>query len=411
MNQNVDGDHANADSQSHSVTVAPDAGGHSKADAHPKGAPRVDTVGADQSICDTQRENVSPPPGAGGQTAIDTHNELAPRSSQNVQGDHFHRDAQSVFVSLNGAGHRAFDSHSSDARPKKTNGRAHGIFDTQLKNGASLGGEGDQQPNDTHGCVVSLPSLVQQVSELWRRRQAWHRAEKSLTLQIKAFCRRLTGGDKDEAGILYKALTKETDHALLEPARLSTLPLFVAREAIETERARLEKYLRKLSLQLPGAAYCEATLGLTSMTMGMLIGECPGINSRGFLDFDTPSRVWKRMGLAVMPDGQRQRAVSGAEAIEHGYNRTRRSVIWTIGDSLIKSKGPYRAVYDQCKAAELVRLAAKGVTVLPSAKITTKLKETGSYMSDGQVHKRAQRLTEKKLLVDLWVKFRDDAKA
>jgi hypothetical protein len=268
--------------------------------------------------------------------------------------------------------------------------------------------EGNHHLHDTREVAVPLTSLVKSVAEMWRRRQAWHRAEKSLTLQIKGFCRRLVGGDKIKADVLYRALMANTDHDMLSAAQFSTLPLMSARKGIESERMALEKQLRELGKQLPGVAFCETTVGLTTMTMASLIGECPGVNSRGFLDFDTPSRVWKRMGLAVI-NGIRQKKVSGADALLHAYSPSRRAVMWTIGASIVKSHGPYRLVYDAMKEKEQARVIAKGLTILPAADIPKDQKDSGLYISEGQIHKRAQRLMEKKLLVDLWVEFRKAA--
>lgn len=89
------------------------------------------------------------------------------------------------------------------------------------------------------------------------------------------------------------------------------------------------------------------------------------------------------MGLAVMPDGTRQRRVGGVEALDHGYAPARRSVMWNIGACIVKAGGPLKAVYDARKAHEAERLATKA-----------------------HAHNRAQRYIEKRFLRDLWVEWR-----
>lgn len=271
-----------------------------------------------------------------------------------------------------------------------------------------------------------LPALVSRIVELWRRRQAWHRAEKSLTLQVKGFCRRLCppivgkeekpsvdeeGGKRKfpknpSADQLYAALMGKGDHPQLPIAMLSTLPLLDSRKGIRAARKAVEKDGERAVLSLPGSDFCLRTPGLTAFTLFAIIGECPGINMRGLLDFATPQRVWKRMGLAVMPDGTRQRLLSGAAAIEAGYNPARRAVVWTIGAALVKAQGPYRELYLRLKEKLRIKAESRGYLVLPSAKIP---KNKEGYVSEGIIHDRAKRLMEKEFLRDLWFEFCKDA--
>lgn len=286
--------------------------------------------------------------------------------------------------------------------------------------------KGDQETVIDHFHIAPLPHLVQQVVELWRRRQAWHRAEKSLSLQIQSFCRRACNGDKAEGRALYEVLCKKEKElhgkkkvsvasqydALLPIVMLSTAPLLDGRKPIEEKREEIEKQLHKLAESLPGYSFCVNTKGLSGFTVFSLVGECPGINSMSFLDFDTPARVFKRLGLAVMDDGTRQRKIAGKgdEAIKHGYNPARRSVVWTIGDSIIKGDGPYRKMYDDFKVVEQKAAEAKGLTILPAAQISDKRKSTGKYISEGHIHRRAKRKMEKAMVRDIWAAFRADAR-
>jgi hypothetical protein len=182
-----------------------------------------------------------------------------------------------------------------------------------------------------------------------------------------------------------------------------------ARNDISPELARVEKELEKLGKQLPGIKFCTETEGLSVFSLYSLIGECPGRNYQGFIDFPTPSHTWKRLGLAVMPDGTRQRKVKGPEAKLHGYSPSRRSVIWTLGASAIQGKGPYRKLYDTLKELEQKKAMERGLTILPAAQISTTRKATGKYISDGEIHNKAKRRMEKQIVVDIWLAFRREA--
>lgn len=259
--------------------------------------------------------------------------------------------------------------------------------------------------NGTGGDFTALQSTISAVVELWRRRQAWHRAEKALTLTGKSLCRRLSGGDADLGKELYSAVLKDQDHPLKTEAILSCGPLIVAQNNINEARTAAEKQLANLAKQLPGYDFIEKTPGISAFTLYSLTAECAGVNNRGFLDFDTISRVFKRMSVHCLPDGTRARLLPGVDAVEAGYAPKRRSVLWTIGDSLIKtSDGPYRKLYDEFKANEIIKAEAKGLTVIESAKIPKGEKD--QFMSKAHVHNRAKRLMEKELLRDLWKHIR-----
>lgn len=225
---------------------------------------------------------------------------------------------------------------------------------------------------------ADLAPIIAEIREQWRRRQAWHRAEKSLTLQAKALCRRLAeDGDKGEAERIYKAALGKGEHEMAETAFAAIFPLVEGRRAVEVARKQVEKRLAVLAADLPAAEWVGQTRGFGIASLAAVIGETGDLS-----DYATVAKLWKRMGLAVMPSG-RQRKVAGAEGIEHGYSPARRSVVWALGDSMIKSKSPYKALYDTRKEYELSR-------------VETKI----------HAHNRAKRYMEKRVLRDLWVAWR-----
>ena len=258
---------------------------------------------------------------------------------------------------------------------------------------------------------------IDQVRELWRRRQNWHKAEKSLTLQIKGVCRRLSHfrlGEEAKmeavlkaADELYDAVINGGKHSDAATALLATAPLLQARKLLIASRLDVEKQGTKLVKTLPAAKFVETTKGLGWSGFFGIVGEAGDVGS-----YRNPSCLWKRMGLAVL-NGERQRKVEGERGIEQGYSPHRRSLMWTIGDSIVKTGGPLRKVYDQRKAYENAK-NEKGEYAEQAAKAKSRVgKNTVAYkcynqgkLPPGHIHMRAKRYVEKRLLKMLWQAWR-----
>ena len=261
--------------------------------------------------------------------------------------------------------------------------------------------KGVQQVCDTHSSADSLideldphhgtqfvDPTIAQIRETWKQRQDMVRAMTKLTMQAKAILRRFTDGDKTEAAKLYSAITKGKPHPLAEIALSNIGPLLMSRDPLEEYRKITEKRLVNLAKTLPIVHMVDQIKGLGLPGLAAIVGEAGDLSK-----YKSVSAVWKRCGLAVI-DGQIQRRVKDAkEAAIHGYSPSRRSVLWTLTDSLFKAQsagmkdgaepGPYRALYDQLKAVDL----ANGLTKLHS-------------------HRRACRRMTKALLEDLTLEWR-----
>lgn len=216
------------------------------------------------------------------------------------------------------------------------------------------------------------------------------RARQRLELQGMAMCRSLCGGDKTEGAKLYKKPTPEVE-IWLEPYSMAMAPLDVR---IKDH----EKHLTKLGSQFHVKEWMGSINGLSPRFLAMIVGEA----GAGPGDFKSVSALWKRMGLAVI-NGERQRRVTGDMAIIHGYVARRRSLMWNIGESIIKQQvrnpkgddgkplgeaqaiGYFGQVYLERKAYELAR----------TDDVTPML-----------AHNRAKRYMEKRLLRELWKAWR-----
>lgn len=261
----------------------------------------------------------------------------------------------------------------------------------------------DQRGHSSSDTRLPFSALIDEAREQWKRRQMWHRAEKSLTLQAKAFCRRLAFVHLrqtqaafaqlpelkqralvvKESETVYGSANGDGKHPCAPDAFMAMTPLLGARNVIETSRKQVEKRGRTLMESLldflPNVRkFVEETRGFGLLSLFGIVGEAGDL-----ANYANPAKLWKRMGLAVI-DGKRQRRVAGAEAILHGYNPARRSLVWTIGDSIIKAGGPLKAVYNTRKELELTRVATKM-----------------------HAHNRAKRYMEKRLLLLLWRAWRD----
>lgn len=227
-------------------------------------------------------------------------------------------------------------------------------------------------------------ALVGEITAIYRRYCDLRRAEQRLLLQAKATCRSVCGSDKVAGARLYEEPTAEV--ALwLAPYHEAVRPL---REAINLH----ERLLTKLGRQLPVAEWASGVAGLSPRFLAMIVGEC-GI---GPGEYRSVSALWKRMGMAVI-GAQRQRRVTGDAALEHGYVPRRRSLMWNVGESIIKQQvrkdpadeearvaiGDYGQLYLERKAYEAERVETKA-----------------------HAHNRAKRHIEKRLLRELWRAWR-----
>lgn len=218
------------------------------------------------------------------------------------------------------------------------------------------------------------------------------RARQRLLLQAMALPRYACDGDKVAGAKLYAQVVEDAGHPLSD----WLMPYFKAMEPLDVAIAQQAKVISQFARKLPVWSWAEGVAGLSDRFLGIIVGEC----SAPVGEFRNPSCVWKRMGLAVI-NGARQRRVTGDAAIEHGYVARRRSIMWNIGESIIKQQvrkgeddvrfaiGPYGQVYLDRKAYEAGR-----------PDITPAL-----------AHNRAKRYMEKRLLRELWKAWRRDRDA
>lgn len=199
--------------------------------------------------------------------------------------------------------------------------------ETQLEGAVPV----DAGGHDSLAYLGANASRIDNIVYLWRMRQRWHRAEKALILQGKALCRSLAKGDKAEGSKMFDdALTGKPAS---DDIAFALAPFFSSIEQFSAPRAAYEKKLAKLVRDLPAYEFVKNTYGVGDLGFAGIVGECGDIGS-----YKSVSAVWKRLGLAVI-SGERQRKKAGDEALLHGYNPSRRSVMWNVGNGLIGGMG------------------------------------------------------------------------
>jgi len=173
-------------------------------------------------------------------------------------------------------------------------------------------------------------------------------------------------------------------------------------QGLDDLEAQATRAMVRLARQLPVAEWTASVRGLGMLGLAIIVGEAGDLHR-----YDTPAKLWTRMGVG-MRDGRRQGALpKGAPAkewIAEKYSPQRRSRLYTIGDAMIKQAGPYREIYLDRKIRETAKAEGDGLIVAPANKIPKG--QQAKYRSVMHIHKRAQRYMEKKLLKHLWRAWR-----
>lgn len=139
--------------------------------------------------------------------------------------------------------------------------------------------------------------------------------------------------------------------------------------------------------------------------------------------FDTVSKLWSFSGYGLK-DGARQRPIKGEKL---SYNRRLKTAVYLAGDSFIKSRSPYRDLYDDAKlryreSKQIQPLHSYTGTgeVLPDRETVSGKKEWDAMISaankaageeavwsDGHVDNASRRVMVKMFLSHLWEVWRE----
>jgi len=275
----------------------------------------------------------------------------------------------------------------------------------------------DYKPFQTN--EIHQPTL-EMILEDYRLRQDAIKAKTKLILQGLAVLRRINGGDKDLATKAWREAIDDAEN----PMRAYVDFHIAAIELCERRQTEIEKRLVRAVKMLPIYEWAKGIKGIGDLSLACIIGEATGNRTDdgrfySVGDFKSVSALWKRMGMAVI-NGHRQgnpgQGASANDWINEGYSKTRRSVMWNIGNSLILSMGKFRPLFGEDVRAndsytELQKVFAERARYeaarLPH-KDGTPIKESATGKESYSLHaaNRAKRYVEKRLLRMLFAQWR-----
>lgn len=313
-------------------------------------------------------------------------------------------------------------------RSRKSAGVDHSSSDTRRPpvDSTHFDDRGHQTLATQAGSAPVVDPLIESIVGDWRRRQAWHKAEKSLTLQCLALCRGLTDGDKDAANKLFKEVEAFVDDGkpMSGNATLAFYlvePLIRARTTVCTFRTGVEKELAKSAKGLAVASWVKSVKGFGIGSLAAIVGEAGDLSK-----YANPAKLWKRLGLAPH-DGKsystwrRTGGLSADDWTEAGYSPRRRSTMWNAGAGVIGGMGKGsrplvgedfdaredKTEYEKLFVARLRHEAVRDPETFgrPPVEKEGMLKESFSAHAAA----RAKRYVEKRLVLHLWRAWRDAA--
>jgi len=208
---------------------------------------------------------------------------------------------------------------------------------------------------------------------------------------------RVVGGDAGHCA-------SETQHKTASvSSNLVTLQLQVAEDHIRKQRKLVERELVKAAKELPVySAFVEPINGFGALGLAQIIGEAGDLAK-----YSNPAKLWKRFGLGLVGGERQRRHTDPEKAIAHGYSPRRRSVMFVIGDSLLKKQNAYKDLYDERKRYEEQKAIAAGLVVRAAKPGDPVDQVSAGFRSKMVIHRRSQRYVEKRLLRDLWRSWRD----
>ena len=258
-------------------------------------------------------------------------------------------------------------------------------------------------------------AVVLSLMEMQRQRASIMKMQNSQANQIIAYIARAVGynANMDEAGRkktwvkaekIHTAIIKDKeppDVVIAEAVRPLCEIFMESTAKLNAKRKDIEKMQEIEVKKLPACETWCAVKGRAAGGLACIIGEAGDLS-----DYENPAKLWKRFGLAVL-EGVRQGGLkngSSKEAwIAHGYCKRRRSVMWTIGHSLIMcggKDGKYYKIFADRKARDFEILKERWIAAG---------KDPEKY-GPGHADACGQRYMEKELLKELWNEWTGQAK-
>ena len=259
------------------------------------------------------------------------------------------------------------------------------------------------------GRMPASDDPINAITLLYRDYSAAQDQRKRMDLALGAYLRRALGWQKDlpekeraaiakEAASIAKDATGTRFEAMVNATHMG-------RACFDVVEDTALKAMTKLATALPAWEWGKDIRGFGAKSLAVIVAEAGDLSN-----YPDKSKLWKRMGLAVMGDVRQGglKKGAGAEAwIEHGYSPKRRSQMWNVGDTMIKAQ--VRKVKDDADedTGERTSLGEYGRAYLDRK---AKKLAANPEMKPIHAHRDAQRYMEKRLLRDLWKAWRRASK-
>lgn len=279
----------------------------------------------------------------------------------------------------------------------------------------TLSGASDTQSPGTDQDVIAEKAIVVLsapgdaiilITRNYRDRRFAMEQRKRADLALGAYLRSALGWRKDLPDAERKAIAAEAARIAKNPEGTRWESMVGAcvksREPFEAIESAALKEMERIAKTFPvWSEFGKDIRGFGAASLAVIIAEAGDLSN-----YADKGKLWKRLGLAVIGDVRQGNPGKGASAddwIAHGYNPSRRSAIWNIGDTMLKAQ--IRKVKDSAGEDTGERTA---LGVYGEAYLARKAYEIARNpeMTPMQVHRRAQRYMEKRLLKHLWQAWR-----
>lgn len=254
--------------------------------------------------------------------------------------------------------------------------------------------------------VSASGDIIRLITILYRDRRFAMEQRKRSDLAIGAYLRSALGWRKDLPEAERKAIGIKAAAIAKAPAGTKWEAMILAqaesRKPYEAIEDTAKKEMEGIAKALPvWKSFGKDVRGFGAASLAAIIAEAGSLDN-----YATIPRLWKRMGLAVMGDVRQGGLAKGAGAeawIAHGYNPSRRSAMWNIGDTMLKAQVRREKDANGEDTGGRVSLGKYGNLYLVRKQYEI---ARNPEIQPIVAHRRAQRVMEKRLLKDLWQAWR-----
>lgn len=312
-----------------------------------------------------------------------------------------------------GVGQEAFGNHEQFADPHVLDWQANFAMQTESVLPANHPIDDDGQHNDEiqrkTSEVVTLrhreADTIAHIKSLYKQRNDIIRAHGNLTRQVTSICYHAVGYNTflpekqrtaamKAGNLLLADLRAGNSEAAIVFDSAGFLLNVIEQSGFDKQKHIIEKKMAAAVASLDIEAFISDVRGFSPTQLANIVGEAGDIANYG-----TVSRLWKRMGMAVIDGVRQSKQTDKGKALDHGYNPSRRSAMWNIGETIIKAQVRSHKDEDGEKTGESYSLGYLGQVYLDrKADYAARHPEK----TKAHIHNDAKRYMEKRLLKMLW---------